>query len=70
MKIFLVEKISFDNMENQHSDARIRRVVGYARTADAASSYVVREGSKLEHYRGWDGETYPQFRVTEVEEIG
>lgn len=67
--IYMVVKHSFDVYENH--DPYYDSVVGYTLTREQADEWCNKEMSNIDdkEYRGWDGELYPYYTITSLEEL-
>jgi len=63
MTYFVLMKVGFDSMENCH--ARYEEPVAVFTTKEKLDAELLELG-KLKTYRGYDGETYPQYRFVEL----
>jgi len=62
--VILLEKISFDNLENR--DPKIREIVGVFESHGKAIDYAQDKLNYAEGYEGYDGKWYPQYETTPV----
>lgn len=65
--IFIIYKISFDSQEN-HSPI-ISEVIGYDESFDNAKSIIELLESQSKKYKGYDGNTYPKFRIVKQDKL-
>jgi hypothetical protein len=62
--MFVVTRIDFDGLENHISSAQTVEYK-YFLTRRGASNFV-KKASGCRHYRGWDQELYPKFKIEEA----
>jgi hypothetical protein len=65
-KLYIIEQIDFDNFENH--DAIYSKVIGYVSTNSQLHD-VLSKLDKQEKYSGYDGNKYPKFRSTLVDDL-
>jgi hypothetical protein len=63
--IFIITKHEFDNMENSLSKARYSEIVGFSESEEQANKFVLGRAMERKH-RGWDGVTYPVYKISKV----
>lgn len=66
--VFLVTKVDFDSMENDHLRALVRKKVGFADSKDEADAWVSKQ--KNHEYVGWDRVEYPRYLAEEISRLG
>lgn len=73
MQIYLVTKVDFDRMENDHLRALNIDKIGFATSKEDADSWVARrtreDVERDLQYKGWDEVTYPVYRVEEISRL-
>ena len=63
--VYKLVRIGFDELENR--DPVYRTLVGYFSTRKVAEQERAKLEKKESKYRGYDGNTYPQYKITERE---
>lgn len=63
--IWFITKLDFDNMENK--DPVRSKIVGYAPSQVEAEDWISKQKSGF--YKGWDGNRYPQWKITPLEPV-
>jgi hypothetical protein len=66
--VFLVTKVDFDSMENDHFRAIVRKKVGFTGSKEEADAWV--SAQKKPQYVGWDRVEYPIYTVEEISRLG
>lgn len=64
--VFVVEKVSFDSLENRLDSAVSHELLSCSPTREGAEAYcrVLRGESKP--CKGWNRQMYPQFNIIEI----
>jgi hypothetical protein len=60
MKVFKVITTQFDSLENRNPHYRTSKLFSSLRKAE---KFVKEQKQKNKNYKGWDGETYPQYAI-------
>ncbi len=63
MKIFELFYNGFDNLENR--EPYYSKSLGVFKSLKKANEALLTESKKNKKYKGWDGETYPKFKIEE-----
>jgi len=68
MKIYRVTRITFDQLENQISDAISKKLIGnYLNKSQAEATIATAKVTGEKPYKAWDGEYYPKYLIVEEE---
>ena len=73
--IYLIFKVSFDNMENNIHAARSENIMGVISKENEAKKTIKKLNSIIfQQFKGWDGEVYPYYyskklNITDTNEI-
>jgi hypothetical protein len=71
-KIYLIEKIDFDNMENHIALALHKKIIGYVESIDKAEAIIGQFNITSNKYKSWEmvgQEYYPKFNIIPVSYI-
>jgi len=65
--IYLIQKVCFDYLENDSDRARRTIDIGFTSSKEKVEKYTSK--NKLVTRKEWDGNHYPYYKITEIEEL-
>lgn len=74
-KIFLIEQVDFDNMENTSVNAITKKIIGYVDCPSVAQDIVNKLKERSNKYQSWEdkiwgrNEYYPKFNIISVDKL-
>ena len=67
--VYAIQEINFDNDENRINDALNYNFLGYIeslKNVEIKINHLIKHSKK---YNGWDGNTYPRFKIIELKKL-
>jgi hypothetical protein len=69
MTVHIIKEVGFASWENHIAAAISSKVLGYAKSLEAANAFIEEKRKQEESYKGWDGNWYPKYTIQTIEEV-